>query len=589
MRWARQLTARAAAGPRRREPCGRGRGHRASPALRRPRCPAVRYLESVAVASDAWPAERTRVAAVAPTRSREAGVSPHTALHARAPTCFRARRPRRRRRPAAAPPPRGDGGRGQLRPRSEPDPFAAWAVRGASFATRSGAGTSPARHLDALGGLGADVHVAHGMHLDAATGRCCASGAPPSPCAPVRNAALGSGTAAGRRPAARGQPDRGRHRLARLDPRPRPARRGPRAAAVAGGPGLRRRRPRARGCFTPRRFGGALAIGRADLGMLIPGATAAFAHVTVERPRRDRPGRGDRALRTGPRGAPGTGTRADRADWTAVTRAALDKQPAEVAAMFDAVARRYDLTNSVLSLGPGPAVAAGHPARCWHPQPGSAILDLAAGTGGEQRSARPAPGARVVAADFSLGMLRVGAPPRAGRATVVAADALALPFADAVLRRGDDLLRAAQRRRPARRPARVAPRHPSRRPAGGVRVQPAGVAPFRTVYVEYLMRALPAVARVVPAARTRTSTSRSRSGPGRTRPGSPADRAGRLGAGGLADLNGGIVALHRRDARPTGHHLPVARPDSATAGARCDNHPKRLDSTLDSRASQQTR
>src|SRR5215475_4052921 len=34
-----------------------------------------------------------------------------------------------------------------------------------------------------------------------------------------------------------------------------------------------------------------------------------------------------------------------------VTRAGLDKQPREVAAMFDAVARRYDLTNTVLSFG----------------------------------------------------------------------------------------------------------------------------------------------------------------------------------------------------------------------------------------------
>jgi demethylmenaquinone methyltransferase/2-methoxy-6-polyprenyl-1,4-benzoquinol methylase len=34
-----------------------------------------------------------------------------------------------------------------------------------------------------------------------------------------------------------------------------------------------------------------------------------------------------------------------------VTRATLDKDPAEVAAMFDEVAARYDLTNTVLSLG----------------------------------------------------------------------------------------------------------------------------------------------------------------------------------------------------------------------------------------------
>ena len=34
-----------------------------------------------------------------------------------------------------------------------------------------------------------------------------------------------------------------------------------------------------------------------------------------------------------------------------MARADLHKKPHEVAAMFDAVARRYDLTNDVLSLG----------------------------------------------------------------------------------------------------------------------------------------------------------------------------------------------------------------------------------------------
>jgi cytosine/adenosine deaminase-related metal-dependent hydrolase len=48
-------------------------------------------------------------------------------------------------------------------------PFADWA-RTAAFAfelLEAPAGTSPARHLDALGGLAADCSVAHGVHLDA--------------------------------------------------------------------------------------------------------------------------------------------------------------------------------------------------------------------------------------------------------------------------------------------------------------------------------------------------------------------------------------------------------------------------------------
>src|SRR5436190_17270500 len=111
-----------------------------------------------------------------------------------------------------------------------------------------------------------------------------------------------------------------------------------------------------------------------------------------------------------------------------MSRANLDKQPADVAAMFDDVAARYDVTNDVLSLGQD---------RIWRRAvvrtvcagPGERVLDLAAGTG---TSTEPlaANGAQVVACDFSLGMLTVG---RARRPSLpfVAGDALALPFADA--------------------------------------------------------------------------------------------------------------------------------------------------------------
>jgi len=97
-----------------------------------------------------------------------------------------------------------------------------------------------------------------------------------------------------------------------------------------------------------------------------------------------------------------------------MTRAQLDKRPADVAAMFDQVAGRYDLLNDVLSLGQdrwwrkvvAKAVAA---------QPGERILDLAAGTG-TSAVTFTATGAACVACDFSLGMLRAGAA-RLGRQT----------------------------------------------------------------------------------------------------------------------------------------------------------------------------
>ncbi|MGH3994249.1 MAG: class I SAM-dependent methyltransferase, partial [Pseudonocardiaceae bacterium] len=92
-------------------------------------------------------------------------------------------------------------------------------------------------------------------------------------------------------------------------------------------------------------------------------------------------------------------------------RAGLDKDPREVASMFDGVARRYDLTNTVLSFGQDRrwrrrtriAVGAGA---------GERVLDIAAGTAVSTVELAGA-GAWCVAADFSLGMLRASR--RAGR------------------------------------------------------------------------------------------------------------------------------------------------------------------------------
>ena len=111
------------------------------------------------------------------------------------------------------------------------------------------------------------------------------------------------------------------------------------------------------------------------------------------------------------------------------TRADLDKKRAEVSAMFDGVAERYDLLNSLLSMGRDrgwrretvAAVAA---------RPGERVLDLAAGTGTSSLPFLEA-GAHVFPTDLSMGMLRVGKQQQP-RLSFVRGDALALPFAGSV-------------------------------------------------------------------------------------------------------------------------------------------------------------
>ncbi|MDV2474600.1 methyltransferase domain-containing protein [Rhodococcus zopfii] len=109
------------------------------------------------------------------------------------------------------------------------------------------------------------------------------------------------------------------------------------------------------------------------------------------------------------------------------SRASLDKDPREVASMFDGVAERYDLTNTVLSFGQD---------RGWRRatraaldlKPGERVLDLAAGTGVSTVELGRS-GAWVVATDFSTGMLKAGS---FRQVPMVAGDAMKLPFADAV-------------------------------------------------------------------------------------------------------------------------------------------------------------
>jgi demethylmenaquinone methyltransferase / 2-methoxy-6-polyprenyl-1,4-benzoquinol methylase len=172
----------------------------------------------------------------------------------------------------------------------------------------------------------------------------------------------------------------------------------------------------------------------------------------------------------------------------------LDKQPGEVAAMFDQVAQRYDVTNDVLSLGQD---------RRWRrevlraidPRRGERLLDLAAGTGTSSVPFALA-GAIVVPCDFSLGMLRVGKRERP-RLPFVAGDALCLPFVDEAF---DAVTISFGLRNVADASCALRELRRVTRPGGRLVVcefSSPTFPPFRKAYGEYLMRALPAIARRV--------------------------------------------------------------------------------------------
>ncbi len=229
-----------------------------------------------------------------------------------------------------------------------------------------------------------------------------------------------------------------------------------------------------------------------------------------------------------------------------MTRADLDKKPADVAAMFDDVARRYDLTNDILSLGQDrqwrKAVVEAVDAR-----PGERVLDLAAGTG---TSSQPFAdrGAEVVPCDFSQGMLRVGKRAKP-HLPFTAGDGTRLPFADGTF---DAVTISFGLRNIVDPDAGLREMRRVTRPGGRLVVcefsHPTW-APFRTVYIEYLMKALPTIARAVsssPDAYVYLAES-IRAWPDQAGLAARIDGAGWRSVR-WRNLSGGIVALHHATA-----------------------------------------
>jgi demethylmenaquinone methyltransferase/2-methoxy-6-polyprenyl-1,4-benzoquinol methylase len=175
-----------------------------------------------------------------------------------------------------------------------------------------------------------------------------------------------------------------------------------------------------------------------------------------------------------------------------VVRANLNKDPDDVSKMFDDVAHRYDFLNDLLSLGR---------TKAWRkvvtaiiaPKPGLRILDIAAGTGS---SSAPlvAKGADLIALDFSEGMLAAGRK-RHKKIKFQQGDALKLPFAEnyfdvttisfGLRNTSDTTVALKEALRVTKQSGRIVIcefSHPTNKI-------------LRLIYLKYLMRALPAIAK----------------------------------------------------------------------------------------------
>ena len=226
-----------------------------------------------------------------------------------------------------------------------------------------------------------------------------------------------------------------------------------------------------------------------------------------------------------------------------MSRASMDKNPDEVAAMFDGVAKRYDLVNDLLSLGQTKAWRRAT-TKIIAPKPGMKILDLAAGTGSSSEPLAAA-GADVIPADFSEGMLAAGRKARPHLA-FTKADALDLPFKEGEF---DLVTISFGLRNTADIDLALAQMLRVTKPGGQLVVcefSSPTRAPFRAIYTNYLMRALPWVARKTssnPDAYIYLAES-IRAWPDQKALAAKIEAAGWSGVS-WTNLTGGVVAVHK--------------------------------------------
>lgn len=177
-----------------------------------------------------------------------------------------------------------------------------------------------------------------------------------------------------------------------------------------------------------------------------------------------------------------------------MNRADLHKNTADIASMFDQVAERYDLMNGIMSGGQH-LYWRSQTVKAVEPIAGQKILDIAAGTGTSSEPFADA-GAEVIAADLSAGMLEVGRRRRPD-ITFVQADVTELPFADEEF---DAVTMSYGLRNVADYPKALSELYRVTKPGGRIVVlefsHPTW-APFRAVYNNYIMKAIPPVARAL--------------------------------------------------------------------------------------------